>query len=293
MIQEMDLDAPPGDAVPKWGRRVHFDNFFADLCPAAGARTLNLRLPKSLATISFSSDEGRSSLAGDRLRPYERLPYEYIVVPPKFPVRGKSPAAPEVLCLTFSFEDLREEIADALQITQDLLEPRVIIGGPKPFTTEIAQRIRRHILQDAEPNQYLRSLCIVLIVEMMRIPPAQLRTGRSAALDDRVLQMVLGYIDANLDGDLSLEKLACLAGVLEPKFARSFKKVTGETPHHFVLNRRIDAARNLLQENEKPISEVAYATGFSSQSHMTTTFKRELGVTPAQLRNDSEKKGDD
>lgn len=285
--QEMDLEAPPGNAVPEWGKRVHFDDFYAELAPAAGARMLNLRLPESLATISFASDEGRSSLAGDRLRPYERLPYEYIVVPPKFPVRGKSKDAPEVLCLVFSFEDLREEIAEALQISAERLEPHVIIGGPKPFTTEIAQRIRRHMLQDAQPNQYLRSLCIVLIVEMMRIPPAQARTGRSAALDERVLQMVLGYIDANLDGDLTLEALASLAGVLEHKFARSFKKVTGETAHHYVLSRRIDAAREMLKSGAKPISEIAYATGFSSQSHMTTVFKRELGVTPAQLRTDA------
>ena len=284
--QEMNLDAPPGVAVPEWGKRAQFDSFFAELTPAAGARTLNLRLPTSLATISFAPDEGRSSLAGDRLRPYERMPYEYIVAPPKFPVRGKSEDAPEVLCLAFSFDDLREEVAEALQISADLLEPRVIIGGPKVFTTEIAQRIRRHILQDAQPNQYLRSLCIVLLVEMMRIPPAQVRTGRSAALDERVLQMVLSYIDSNLDGDLTLEKLSCLAGVIEHKFARSFKKITGDTPHHYVLSRRIDAARKALQTGDRPISEIAYATGFSSQSHMTTVFKRELGVTPAQFRGD-------
>jgi len=99
---------------------------------------------------------------------------------------------------------------------------------------------------------------------------------------------VLSYIDSNLDGDLSLEKLAHLAGVLEHKFARSFKKVTGETAHHYVLSRRIDAARKLLRGGDRPISEVAYATGFSSQSHMTTVFKRELGVTPAQLRTEAE-----
>ena len=287
MKQEMDLDAPPGGAVPEWGKRVHFDNFYIELVPP-GARTLNLRLPTNLATISFSSDEGRSSLAGDRLRNYDRRPYEYIVVPSKFPVRGKSEAAPEVLCFIFPFDDLKEEIAAALQISEEMLEPRVIIGGPKPFTTELAQRIRRHILQEATPNQYLRALCIVLIVEMMRIPPEQLRTGRSATLDGRVLQMVLNYIDANLDADLSLEALAGLAGVLTHQFARAFKKTTGEPPHHYVLSRRIDAARELLRSTENSISDVAYATGFSSQSHMTTTFKRELGVTPAQVRSDAE-----
>ena len=143
--QEMSLDAPPRGSIPEWGRRVRFEKFSVELVPA-GERSLNVQLPKTLATISFSTDEGSSSLAGDRLRPYDRRPYEYIVVPAKFPLRGESKAAPEVLAFSFHFEALKPDAAAAMQIAPDLLEPRVIIGGPKPFVTEIAQRIRRHML---------------------------------------------------------------------------------------------------------------------------------------------------
>lgn len=284
MKQSMDLDSSPAKEIPRWGRRVVFDEFFVELVPS-GPRTLNVKLESSLATISFSTDEGRSSLAGDRLRSYERRPYEYLAVPPKFPVQGRSTSAPEVLCFVFSFEDLRDEIAAALQVPGQSLEPRVIIGGPKPFTTEIAQRIRRLILTDVSPSQYLRSLCIVMLVEIMRLPPEQARSGRSPTLDENVLQMALNYIDANLDQDLSLEALAQLTGVVTHQFARAFKKAIGEPPHHYILSRRIDAARSLLEKADAKISDVAYMTGFSSQSHMTTAFKREIGVTPAQFRS--------
>ncbi len=95
-------------------------------------------------------------------------------------------------------------MAAALHLSEDLLEPRFILGGPKPFTTALAQRIRRHILADAISEDDLSSLCFVLIVEMLRLPPEQRTTGRDSILDDKVLQSVLKFIDANLNGGLLL-----------------------------------------------------------------------------------------
>ena len=284
--QETSLSAPPRGKLPEWGKRIYFENFVVELVPA-GKRSFNVRLSETLATISFGPDEGSSSLAGDRLRRYERRPYEYIVAPPNFPLRGESDAAPEVLSFVLRFERMKPDIAAALDVPQDVLHPRVIIGGPKPFTTELAQQIRRHMLIDSVSNTYLRSLCFVLIVEMLRLPPEQRSTGRSSTLDDAVLRSVLSYIDANLDADLSLEALAGLSGVLTHQFVRAFKRKVGEPPHQYVMARRVDAARTLLRTTGHPIAEIAYATGFSSQSHMTTTFRRELGITPAQIRSET------
>jgi AraC family transcriptional regulator len=101
------------------------------------------------------------------------------------------------------------------------------------------------------------------------------------------LGSILDYIDANLDTNLSLETLAGLAGVLTHQFGRAFKRKIGEPPHQYVLARRIEAAREMLRATDHPIADIAYATGFSSQSHMTTTFRREIGVTPAQLRSET------
>ena len=286
MTQEMNLNAPPRGELPEWGKRVRFDKFFVELVPA-GRRSFNARLAESIATISFGSDEGSSSLMGGGLRPYERRPYEYLVVPASFPLRGQSTVAPEVLAFVFSFEGMKRDVAAALQVPQEILESRVIIGGPKPFTTELAQRIRRHMLADGESNDYLKSLCFVLIVEMLRLPPKQRSTGRGTTLSDRVLRSILSYIDANLDADLSLETLAGLSGVLTHQFVRAFKRKVGEPPHQYVLTRRIDAARELLCTTKHPICDVAYATGFASQSHMTTTFRREIGMTPARLRREA------
>ena len=223
-------------------------------------------------------------LAGERLRPYDRRPYEFIVAPPNFPLRGESDAAPEVLVFVFDFEAIRADVAAALQLDPSKLEPRVIIDGPKPMITELAQRIRRHIIAGDVTDDYLKSLCMVMLVDMMRLPKKQQASGRGESLNDKVLNSVLSYIDANLEGDLSLEALAQLSGVITHRFARAFKSKAGAPPHQYVMTRRIEAARNMLSNTEESIAEIAFATGFSSQSHLTSTLKRELGVTPGQLR---------
>jgi AraC family transcriptional regulator len=281
--QEMSLIVSPRGNLPEWGRRIHFDKFSIELVPP-GVRHLNVRLKKTLATISFSTDQGASSLAGDGMRHYERRPYEYIVVPANFPLRSESQAAPEVLVFNFRFEDMRAVIAAATEVSPDVLEPRVIIGRPKPFITEVAQRIRRHMGAEVVSRDYLWALGFSLLVEMLRLPPRQRATGRGATLSDRVLRSILDYIDANLDANLSLEELAGLAGVMTHQFGRAFKRKVGEPPHRYVLARRVEAARSLLRATDQAIADIAFATGFSSQSHMTTTFRREIGVTPAQLR---------
>ena len=287
MNQEMNLNVPPRGDLPKWGKRIEFDEFLVELVPS-GERKINLRLSNTFASISFGPDEGRSSLAGDRLRKFDRRPYEYIVTPPNFPLIGESTGAPEVLVFVFSFEIIRPSVAAALQVGEEMLEQRVIIGDPKPFTTELAQRIRRHMLIHNMSSDYLYSLCFLLLVEMLRVPPTQRQSARSSKLDDAVLKMILGYIDANLNDDLSLDKLAELAGVLTHQFARAFKNAIGDSPHHYVLLRRLNSARLFLTQTDRSIADIAYETGFSSQSHMTTTFKKEFGVTPAQLRTDKE-----
>ena len=284
MKQQMNISAPPRGELPEWGKRTSFGGFFVELVPA-GPRRMNIRLADSFASISFGTDEGRSSLAGDRLRPYDRRPYEFIVAPPNFPLRGESSSAPEVLVFVFDFEAIRGDVAAALQIKPSKLEPRVIIGGPKTMTTELAQRIRRHILAGDATDDYLRSMCMVMLVDMIRLPRGHQATGRGETLNDKVLASVLNYIDANLEGDLSLEALARLSGVITHRFARSFKRKVGEPPHQYVVTRRIEAARSLLSSTGDSIAEIAFATGFSSQSHMTTTLKRELGITPGQLRS--------
>lgn len=281
--QVIPLSAPPTSELPCWGRRVEFDDFFVELVPQ-GERVFNVRLHEAFASISFGPAEGTSSLAGDRLRRYERRPFEYIVAPPRFPLSGETEIAPEVLVFVFTFDSIRVALSKIAGIAAEKIRPQVIIGNPTPFTTTLGKKIRSHLTVDNLSRSYLESLCSVLLIEMCR-PIAVPRHGRRRSpLVANKIGMLLKYIDGNLDSDLVVDQLADLVGASADQLSRAFKRSVGETPHNYVLQRRIDAARQLLRDDTNTLAQIAHATGFSSQSHMTTTFKRVLGVTPGAIR---------
>ena len=84
--------------------------------------------------------------------------------------------------------------------------------------------------------------------------------------------------------DLSLGRLASEAGLSPFHFARQFKRVTGQSPHQYLLAIRIERARALLAERSLSLVDVALRLGFSSQSHLTSVFRRAIGLTPGVYR---------
>jgi AraC family transcriptional regulator len=79
--------------------------------------------------------------------------------------------------------------------------------------------------------------------------------------------------------------MAAVARLSSYHFARQFRAATGLPPHQFVLARRVDRARQLLQGgDDSPLAQVAARAGFSDQSQFTRHFKRLVGVTPGRFR---------
>jgi len=99
---------------------------------------------------------------------------------------------------------------------------------------------------------------------------------------------VLDVVQQRLVEDIALDDLAAAAGVSRFHFLRLFKNSLGITPHRFVMDQRLAAARKLLAETDQRLADVAASTGFSSQSHLCTTMRRRLGVTPKQWRQSTQ-----
>ena len=103
-------------------------------------------------------------------------------------------------------------------------------------------------------------------------------------LSKLVWQQVREYINEHLHQEIKLIELAAIAQMSPYHFLRLFKQSMGVTPHQYILQCRIEKAKNLLQHSELSIAEVAASVGFCDQSHFTRYFKRIVGVTPKQLR---------
>jgi len=99
---------------------------------------------------------------------------------------------------------------------------------------------------------------------------------------------VLEVVQQRLAEDISLDDLAAAAGVSRFHFLRLFKNTLGITPHRYLMDQRLAAARKVLEDTDQGLAEVAANTGFSSQSHLCTVMRRRLGVTPRQWRRSAQ-----
>jgi transcriptional regulator GlxA family with amidase domain len=91
-------------------------------------------------------------------------------------------------------------------------------------------------------------------------------------------------IDAGFAGPLDLTALARAAHVSPRHFSRSFKATFGETPHRYLLSRRLERARHLLRTTELQVGEICLEVGFQSVGSFTATFRRHVGASPTAYR---------
>jgi len=106
----------------------------------------------------------------------------------------------------------------------------------------------------------------------------------SQGLDRRRLYRVLNYIDANLEGDLSIERMAAIACLSRYHFARAFRQAVGQSPHRYVSAKRLERAKALLVRGDRPLVDIALALSFSSQANFTRAFRQATGQAPGQFR---------
>ena len=131
------------------------------------------------------------------------------------------------------------------------------------------------------------SLANVLAVHLLRhfTTPGRLERGRDGALSRGRLRAIVEYIEGHLNTSLSLGQLAAAAHLSVYHFARQFRAATGLPPHRYIVARRVERARQLLQAGtDVSLAEVAALAGFSDQSQFSHHFKTLLGVTPGEFR---------
>ncbi|MBB6145324.1 AraC family transcriptional regulator [Silvibacterium bohemicum] len=109
----------------------------------------------------------------------------------------------------------------------------------------------------------------------------------TSGLPPHILIRVQNRIEAELGNSLTLEALSQESGYSKSHFLRMFQSAVGQTPHQYVLARRLHRAQQLLKREHLTIAEVALSCGFSSQAHMTDAFRKQLQTTPGEYRRNS------
>jgi AraC family transcriptional regulator len=112
-------------------------------------------------------------------------------------------------------------------------------------------------------------------------PNAVGRRGGLAAWQERRAKDLLA---ANLDGAVALADIARECRLSVSHFSRAFRQSLGVAPHRWLLNRRVELAKDLLRDRASSLSEIALRCGFADQSHFTRVFTRRAGVSPGAWR---------
>ncbi len=105
-----------------------------------------------------------------------------------------------------------------------------------------------------------------------------------AGLSPAQKRALVDYVRASLAGNISVTELAGLVHMSASHFAHVFKASFGVTPYRFVMQERIEGAKDMLARTELSASQIAMAFGFSSQSHFVKVFRQFAGVTPKQYK---------
>jgi AraC family transcriptional regulator len=143
---------------------------------------------------------------------------------------------------------------------------------------------------DLVQPQYAEALSIVLAHELLRLnngaAPARrnVRGGLAGWQEKKVAQ----YIEEHLSEDISLATLAEVARLSPFHFVRSFKQSFGLPPHRYLNRLRMEQAKIFLGNPTMSVTQIASNMGFSETSSFTTTFRKQIGLTPTAYRRSLE-----
>jgi AraC family transcriptional regulator len=180
--------------------------------------------------------------------------------------------------------------------TYDTIISEMVRGGIVHFETRypICDPLVSQMVSTLAHETKSRLLDTVLADALNTVPPVRMvrhfvdrskfASAPSNGLSPERLQRVRDYIEVHLDDRLSLADLAAVALSYPCHFSRSFKLALGVGPQHYVTQRRLERAKTLMRRTSRPLAWVAQEAGFADQSHLTSVFRRETGVTPGQFR---------
>jgi AraC family transcriptional regulator len=172
-------------------------------------------------------------------------------------------------------------------IDPDRVEIVPHFSKPDPLINQIALELQTELETDKLGSHfYAESMATALSAHLLRRYSGRTHNIReyTGGLSQYKLRQAIEFINDNLAEGFSLEAIANEVSMSRYHFARMFKQSTGMTPHQYLVERRLEKAKTLLANKDLTISEIAYLTGFASQSHLTRLFRQHLSTTPKTYR---------
>jgi AraC family transcriptional regulator len=161
----------------------------------------------------------------------------------------------------------------------------ILINRADAVITALLTALYQDVAFGSKPDTaYVEHLAAIAMHRVMALDGAKPRPNAHGALGKAKLRRIEEYVEERLGGEIRLSDLAAIANMEIDSFTRRFRTTTGMAPYAFVIERRIRRAEQFLANPDHELALIAAKLGFSSQSHFSTTFKRQRGMTPRTYR---------
>jgi AraC family transcriptional regulator len=205
---------------------------------------------------------------------------------PGLPLRGIFRGSYDVLHLRVPNTILAEYAAVSAKTGCGQKRPTPLICD-HPIVDQVIERLAR-ALNHAEElggtfgESYADGISLAITAKLFggTSDGASTQRSRVSGLAKWRMKRATEYIAAHLAEPISLADIAAATGLSRMHFAAQFRAATGLRPHEYLLQRRIERARELLLNSRLPLVEIAFEVGFKTQAHFTTVFTRLVGETP-------------
>jgi len=117
-----------------------------------------------------------------------------------------------------------------------------------------------------------------------RPPPNSVKAATRSGLAPWQIRKVRMHLESNLSAKISTQDLASIAGLSPFHFSRAFRESFGDSPHRYLLRRRIEHSQGLMLTTKASLADIALACGLVDQAHFGKLFRRLVGESPGVWR---------
>jgi AraC family transcriptional regulator len=247
------------------------------------------QVPETIVALPVSVDRHctwRWSMLGKQHEETAK-PNRIVVVPSGVESRWEIDGSRRIIILTVPDSTARIMFGSSSNINiRDAMIPLCSDSIVDPFVEDLIYRMWNCAAGNHATDRYMADgILMALMAALMKKTDRFVDEEQPIALPKWRFSRVMDYADANLDSSISIEDLADAAGISRTHFLRSFRSQTGETPHRWLMARRLERAKQLLQTSDEDLAGIAAQCGFSSQSHLCTVMKDALGMSPKRWRD--------
>jgi AraC family transcriptional regulator len=234
--------------------------------------------PRPVRLLQIQGDKSYSGLYGKG---------DFSITPAEAPLFARWDSDDRLLQIRLASPFIQQVAKEALAMNPDQLEVIPEFRARDPHLEAIAMLLLAELKQDNIGGRlYIESLANLLAVQLLRqysASKAHLSVYKGG-FPQRQLLKVLDYIHDHLDQDIKLADLAQLLDMSQFHFSHLFKQAIGKAPYQYLLQQRVERAKQLLHQTDQSIADIAFLCGFNSHSHLSKQFRQLTGMTPTAYR---------